>query len=190
MQVGVNQGDWIEYEVNFSGNVSLGHDAVWAKLVVTNVSAYEISINTTVMETDGSLNNNTFTIDLEKGDLIDDFIIPANLELGDEFYDKNQGNLSILEVENKTIAGVQRTIITTTTNVTTYNWDQETGILIKANSTYPGYSIMTKANATNMWKPEILGLNSTVFVGFFTLLLLFIVILIVIISVAKRTIGN
>jgi hypothetical protein len=44
-----------------------------------------------------------------------------------------------------------------------FYWDKSTGILVEANSSFTDYTMNTKADKTNMWQPQIFGLDPTVF---------------------------
>jgi len=47
--------------------------------------------------------------------------------------------------------------------LTNYFWDKQTGIMVAATSTYPTYTMYTTTSQTNIWQPQILGLNQAVF---------------------------
>jgi len=155
VNVGVREGDWIEYQVAFTGDSSQGHDVIWARMEITAVREKTVTVNITTKTSNGTLSYEPpITLNLEAGALGDDFIIPANLNKGDSFFDKNQGNITITNVEEKTVAEAQRNVISGSTPQTTYYWDQLTGVLVEANSTYASYAITTKADKTNMWGPQ------------------------------------
>jgi hypothetical protein len=56
-----------------------------------------------------------------------------------------------------------RTVVSATSNQTTYYWDRQTGILVSATTSFPSFTLFTKTSGTNIWQPQILGLDSTVF---------------------------
>jgi hypothetical protein len=161
--VGVKTGDWIEYNVSFTGSPAEKHDVTWARMEVYAVQGSQIDLNITVKFSDGTLEPQTATLNLETGQLGDDFIIPANLNVGDVFFDKNVGNITISGVEEKTYAGVTRNVITAATSETTYYWDQATGVLVEGISHYPEYTMHSIVNKTNLWQSQVQGLNPTVF---------------------------
>jgi hypothetical protein len=103
------------------------------------------------------------TLNLETGQLGDDFIIPANLNVGDTFFGKNAGNITITGVEQKTIAGATRTVVYASTSETMFYWDKSAGVLVEASSLFADYTMNTKTDKTNMWQAQIFGLDSTVF---------------------------
>jgi len=163
VSVGVKTGDWIEYNVTVTGTPAEQHDVTWARMEVDTVQGTQIGLNITVKFSDGTLEPQTATLNLETGQLGDDFIIPANLNVGDVFFDKNVGNITISGVEEKTYAGVTRSVVTAATSETTYYWDQTTGVLVEGVSQYPEYTMHSVVDQTNLWQPQMLGLDPTVF---------------------------
>lgn len=161
--VGVKTGDWIEYNVSVTGSPAEKHDVTWARMEVYAIQGSQIDLNITVKFSDGTLEPQTATLNLDTGQLGDDFIIPANLNVGDVFFDKNVGNITISGVEEKTYAGVTRNVITAATSETTYYWDQATGVLVEGISHYPEYTMHSIVDKTNLWQSQVQGLNPTVF---------------------------
>ena len=161
--IGVKKGYWAEYNVEFTGNTSFGHDVVWAKLEILDIQESVITLNVTTQATNSTFYTDLMTLNLETGQLGDCFIIPANLEKEETFFDKVQGNISITLIEEREIAGMRRTLLSASTNSTKYFWDQETGILVDADSWYPSYTIHTAMENTNAWQPKLFGLNPAVF---------------------------
>jgi hypothetical protein len=88
LSVGVKKGDWIEYTVTYTGNPSQGHDINFARMEVTNVQGTAISVVINSRYSNGSTEIFNSTLDLKTGRLIDDFIIPSNLKVGNTFPDK------------------------------------------------------------------------------------------------------
>jgi hypothetical protein len=175
ISVGVKQGDWIEYQVTFTGTPAEEHNVVWAKMEISAVQGKSINLDMTVNFSDGTQKPETSTLNLEAGQLGDDFIIPANLNAGDTFYDKTEGNIMISGAEERTYAGATRTVVYANTSQTKFYWDKSTGILVEATSSYtePEYTMHTTADKTNMWQAQtdntnglqtqIFGLDSTLF---------------------------
>jgi hypothetical protein len=163
VSVGVKSGDWIEYNVSVTGTPAEQHDVTWAKMEVYAVQGTQINLNITVNFSDGTTEPQTATLNLETGQLGDDFIIPANLNAGDVFFDKNVGNITISGVKEKTYAGSTRSLVTAATSETTYYWDQNTGVLVEGISQYPEYTMHSIVDKTNLWQPQVLGLDPTVF---------------------------
>jgi len=163
ISVGVKQGDWIEYQVAFTGTPDSGHDVTWARMEVVSVQGKNITLAIAAKLSNGTWLNETVSLNLETGQLGDDFIIPANLNSGDTFFDKWQGNITVSGVEERTYAGATRTIVSGTTLQTTYYWDKATGVLVEGTSSYADFAMYTKVDKTNMWQAQIFGLEPTVF---------------------------
>jgi hypothetical protein len=163
ISVGVKQGDWIEYQVTFTGTPAEKHNVIWARMQIASVQGKSINLDMTVNFSDGTQEPETSTLNLETGQLGDDFIIPANLNVGDTFYDKTEGNIMISGAEERTYAGATRTVVYANTSQTTFYWDKSTGILVEATSSYTEYTMHTTADKTNMWQAQIFGLDSTLF---------------------------
>jgi hypothetical protein len=170
ISVGVKAGDWIEYQVTFTGTPPEGHAVTWARMDIVSVQGKNITLAVAAKQSDGSWLNETVQLNLEAGQLGDDFIIPANLNSGDTFFDKGHGNITISGVEERTYAGAKRTIVSgtvsetaqQTTYQTTYYWDKATGVLVEGDSSYTNFTMYTTADKTNMWQAQTLGLDSTV----------------------------
>jgi hypothetical protein len=162
ISVGVKQGDWIEYQVTYSGTPPEGHAVKWARMDIGNVRGRAISLAIAAKMTDETWSNETFTLNFDAGQLGDNFIIPANLKSGDTFSDIQQGNITISGTEDRAYAGVKRVVVSGTTLQTTYYWDRATGVLVEGNSSYTGFAMYTKVDKTNMWQAQTLGLDSNV----------------------------
>jgi hypothetical protein len=88
LTVGVKEGDWIEYQVTFTGTPpDPSHSVVEANMTVLNVTGTSIHVNIISTLSNGTQLSTNSTLNLETGQLIDNFIIPANLQKGDQFYD-------------------------------------------------------------------------------------------------------
>jgi len=163
ISVGVKKGDWIEYQVAYTGTPTEGHDVTWARMEIKDVQGKSVSVEIIVKYSNGTQEAVTVTLNLETGQLGDDFIIAANLNSGDTFFDKNVGNITISGVEERTYAGASRTVVHADTVETTYYWDRATGILVEGNSQFSEYTMNTIVDKTNIWQPQLLGLDPTVF---------------------------
>lgn len=161
-EVGVKEGQWIEYRVSTTGVVPEGHDVTWSKIQVVDVSGKNISIQITSRYSDDVTDSENYTLNLETGEIADFFIIPANLNAG-EVFESNEGNITVSEVKEETYAGAHRNIVYANTSQTQFSWDRSTGILVKAKSLYPTFSIATKIDRTNIWQAQIFGIDPFVF---------------------------
>ncbi len=184
ISVGVETGDWIEYSVTFSGSPPAGHEVTWARSEVTGVQEKVINLNITTEFSNGTLLHESITLNLEIGQLGDDFIIPANLNEGDTFADTYHGVMTISALNEKSFVGATRKVVSATAPGNQYFWDQATGILLEGISQFPEFSIHSIANRTNIWEPQILGLPATIF--YLALVIIGIIILLVAIVLVLR----
>ncbi len=151
--ISVESGNYIEYNVTYTGTLSAGHDVTWARMEILSVQNPNITVSITSRFKDNTNETSNYTLNLQTGHLIDDFIIPANLNVGDSFRDENLGNVTIQKEENQTYAGAERTVLSSTVGNNTYVWDQLTGVSVEGTSQTSLYTIHTLVSATNMWQP-------------------------------------
>jgi hypothetical protein len=151
---GVKKGNWIEYRVSETGTAPAGHDVVWARMEVTDAQNSVINVKIETQDASGNVNSKNATLNLETGDLGEEFIIPANLNVGDTFFDKNSGNVTIVGSEKRAVAGAERTLLYAESGDSLDYWDQVTGVLIEGRATMPGFTMTTDMDATNMWQPQ------------------------------------
>jgi hypothetical protein len=164
VMVGVKKGDWIEYNVAVAGTPQEGHDAKWARMDVVNVQGNALNLNVTTQFNNGTFLYENITLNLQTGDLGDDFFIPAHLNAGQSFMDAHSGNITINKVEERNYAGAQRSVVLIgNTSYTSFYWDQETGILVEAHSEYKdiNFTITTVADKTNIWQSQAPRLGLT-----------------------------
>jgi len=162
--VGVKQGDWIEYKVTCTGTVPEEHDVTWSKIAVISVEEKKTNVKITSRYSDGREETATATLNLETGQIGDAFIIPANLDNGDPFLKQDEGNITISGVEKRTYAGATRSVVYASTSLTMFYWDRSTGFLVEATSSDSDFTMITKAEKTNMWQTQIFGIDSIVFI--------------------------
>ena len=168
LPVGVKKGDWIEYNVTYTGSPFAGHNVNWARMEILDVQGDNITVKITSRYSDDTTENLTSNLNLAIGHMIDDFIVPANLKSGDKFYDENYGNITITKAEQHVYAGATRTVIYATSGNNTYVWDQATGVSVEGNSQTSDYSMHSIVAATNMWQPAsgLSGLMEVLVVAF------------------------
>ena len=154
LSAGVKKGDWIEYQVTFTGTPSADHSITSARMEVLDVSGPLIYVNIVSTYANGTQVSTNSTLNLQTGQLIDDFIIPANLKTGDQFFDSRVGNITISSTEQRTYAGATRTVVSATSLNNTYVWDQATGISVEGNSAGTDYTMHSLATATNIWQAQ------------------------------------
>jgi hypothetical protein len=163
LSVGVKKGDWIEYSVTYAGSPGQGHDIIWARMEIIEAKDTSISVSITSRYPNGSTEIFNSTLNLQTGKLIDDFIIPSNLNSGDSFLDQNIGNITISNVGEHVYAGATRTVLYAATNQNSYVWDQVTGVSVETTSKQPDYSMHTIVLDTNLWQPTM-NLDLTVLI--------------------------
>jgi hypothetical protein len=163
LPVGVKVGDWIQYEVTFTGTPpDPSHTLSAANMTVLSVDGTTIKINIVSTLINGTQTSTNSTLNLQTGQLIDNFIIPANLKVGDQFYDSNVGNITISGLEQKMYAAQTRTVVNATSGSNTYVWDQATGIDVEGFTMTTNYTMHTLANMTNIWHAQVPEFNFTV----------------------------
>ena len=154
LSVGVKEGDWIEYSVSYTGVPTEGHDITWARMEVLGVQGTSIDVTITSRYSNGSTETMNSTLNLQTGQLIDNFIIPANLTAGGNFYAQYLGNVTISKAEQHTYAGATRTVLYASAGNNTYVWDQATGVSVEGTAEVTGYSMHTIVEDTNMWQSQ------------------------------------
>jgi hypothetical protein len=163
LTVGVQAGDWIEYQVTFTGTPpDPSHSVVEANMTILKVSGSAIQVNIISGLSNGTQLSTNSTLNLQTGQLIDNFIIPANLQKGDHFYDAAIGsNITITGSQNGIYGGATRTVINATSGSNTYVWDQVTGVDVEGFSTGEGYTMHTLVSGTNMWQSQVPEFNTS-----------------------------
>ena len=187
LSVGVKVGDWIEYKVTTTGNPPEVHNVQYARMEIVSVQGPEIKANVTTQDNNGVFSSLIMDMNLEKGQVGAWFLIPSNLNVGDSFYDINLGrNITIEGQEQKNYAGAVRTVINATTSERIKDWDKVTGVFVKSIDTLPGYTINATAIRTNMWNPQILGIDQTVFYAIVALVVALITIVIAVVFIIRK----
>jgi len=162
--VGVKPGDWIEYNVKFTGDVPMEHDVTWCKIEVTAVEGKSVYVDITSRYADGSNETVSSTVKLDTRQIGEAFIIPANSNKGDTF-SSYEGTITISGVEETSCVCATRSVIYANTSETMFYWDRSTGFLVEANSSSSNFTMFTKAEETNMWQPQIFRLDPTIFIA-------------------------
>lgn len=164
ISVGVKEGDWIEYNVVTTGNPAEGHNIVYARMEVLEIQGTDFQANVTQEAINGTISSLIRTFNLGEGNVQGWVIIPANLGVGDVFYDAYIGrNVTIEGEEPKLFAGAIRTTTYANLPERYKRWDKATGVFVETIDTLETYTIHATATATNMWAPHIFGLDQTLF---------------------------
>jgi hypothetical protein len=182
---GVKAGDWIEYSVSYSGTPIQGHDINWARMNILDTQGPLIYVNITSRYPNGTLEASAYTLNLQTGALIDDFIIPANLTVGETFRDENYGNVTLTNQGTRIYGGAPRTVLYATIGNNSYIWDQLTGVSVEGSTTTSEYTIHSVATATNMWQPTQ-GLSLMIAVSLAVLVIALLVVALVVFFVRRR----
>ena len=85
------------------------------------------------------------------------------------------------------MAAARRTVTHASDSVRNKEWDKATGVFTGANDNVGNYTINAYVIATNLWSPQILGLDQTVFYSLVAVIIvLAVLILSSVILVARR----
>ena len=182
--VGVKEGDWMEYEVNVTGKGAMPptHDVRWFRIeVLPPVQGAAFSVNLTARYANGTLGSTIWKFNFTEGNVGGWIIIPSNLSPGDTFYDswtffdtRKQVNVTIESEEQQTLLGATRTVTYGNDWLRHKEWDKATGVFVRTVENYKNVTnragwyienltLTVTAIATNMWSPQILGLDQTMF---------------------------
>ena len=159
--IGVESGDWIEYNLEYSGSAPTGFPE-WMKIDVLNVKETNITTKLTLQMLDGTTDTVVGNYSLETG-VLDLLLIPANLDSGQEFFHPDFGTVIIEGVEELSYCDAKRAVNFATINEIECHWDMVTGILLQSEHSTTNFSQNMIATKTNIWEPQIFGLDSTVF---------------------------
>jgi len=179
--VGVKEGDWIEYDITIEGTGTAPptHDVRWMRMEVLTVDGAAFSVNFTARYANGTVGSAIWKYNFTEGNVGGWTIIPANLCAGETFYDFSIHNNKPVNV---TIKGEEQKIVLGATRTVTYGndsirhikeWDKATGFFIGSSEIIQNVTnkdgwyiedltVTTKAVATNIWNPQIMG-NQAVF---------------------------
>ena len=164
VSLGVKKGDWIEYQVSTTGTPEDGHDVIWVRMEILDIAGGDISVNVITKDPNGTFNSGVMVLNPSRGEVGVWFIIPANLDLGDEFYDAEEDEYVDIEVsEQRSVAGASRTITQKSIPERIKSWDKSTGVFVGSIDTLENYTLTAHAYRTNMWNSQIFGVDSNFF---------------------------
>ena len=187
VSVGVKKGDWMEYSVSTTGSPPVAHDVTWARMEILDVEGVVLHANITVKNVNGEVSSSVRSFNFTAGQVQAWIIIPANLGTGDTFYDASiPGNVTIQGQTQKTVAGATRTITHASDSSKYKEWDKVTGMYTETVDNLGNYTINAYATATNMWTPQILGFDPTVFYAIIIVVAAVIVTAVLILVVYRR----
>jgi len=187
ISVGVKPGDWMEYSVSTTGTPPEGHDVTWARMEILDVEGTVLHANITVRNVDGTVSSSVRQFNFTSGQVQAWIIIPANLSPGDTFYDAFiPGDVTIQGQEQKIVAGASRTITHANDSSKYKEWDKATGMYTETIDKLANYTIDAYATTTNMWTPQILGLDQTIFYAIIIVVVAVIVVTVLVLVVFRR----
>ena len=188
--VGVKNGDWVEYTVKMTGQTSApSKNMTWFRIEILDVEDTAFQAKVTVRYVNETLRSAIWKFNFTEGQCGGWLIIPPNIDTGDTFFDAAKpGNVTIEGEEQKTVAGAIRTITHACDSKRIIKeWDKATGVYTYAVERPKNFTIITNAIATNMWSPQILQLNQTVFKTLIAVnIVLAVLVLSLVIVVARR----
>ena len=179
--VGVREGDWIEYDISVTG---IGvppptHDVRWMRMEILPVQGAAFSVNLTSRYANGTIGSAVWKFNFTEGNVGGWMIIPSNLGPGETFFDSslhNQKpvNVTIQRQEQITVLGASRTITYGNDSFRHKEWDKATGVFVASSEVIKNVTnrdgwyiedltVNIRAITTNMWSPQLLGLNQTLF---------------------------
>jgi hypothetical protein len=184
--VGVEAGDWIEYDITYSGSPP-DYYPKWIRIDVTNVQGTKITADLSGEQLDGTSVSNSGTYDLETG-VIDLLLIPAGLDVGNRFYHQAFGNITITNAEENIYANSKRVVIISTVQQASMHWDKETGILLQADQSTDDFNQQFVIEKTNIWQSETFGIDSSIL--YVLIIATAIILVILVIFIIKRRQGS
>lgn len=179
--VGVKEGDWIEYNISVSGvgTPPPTHDVRWMRLEILPIQGSAFSANITSKYANGTVGSAVWKFNFTEGNVGGWVIIPSNLSPGDTFYDssihnKKPVNVTIQRQEQKAVLGATRTITYGNDSFRHKEWDKATGVFVGSLEVYRNVTnkdgwyiedltVTIQTIATNLWSPQILEQNQTLF---------------------------
>jgi hypothetical protein len=152
----LKEGDWIEYSAWYTGAPPDTLSSRF-KIRMGEIVGTQITVSAEGQNLDGEDWSISETYDLKTG-FHDLLLIPAGLDVGDQFYHEEFGNIVIQGVEKNRYAGEERTVVWSTFSGHTLHWDQDTGVLCQAywnwSSDYETHWTLEK---TSLWAQMGIG---------------------------------
>lgn len=179
--VGVQEGDWIEYNIAMSGTGQPPptHDVRWMHLRILQVDGAAFQVNVTARYANGTVGSAVWKFNFTEGNVGGWIIIPANLHVGDTFYDSSihnhkPVNVTVQSQEQKIVLGAARTVTIGNDSFRHKQWDQATGVFVGSSETYrnvtnkdgwyiDNLTVTIEATATNLWSPDAAEQAGTMF---------------------------
>ena len=155
---GLEDGDWFEYSVSWTGGEPESYYAVNFKGEVVSVTDEIIEIQWESENVGGQTHtySETYNINLGSHDF---WVIPANSEIGDLLVNEEWGTIDVDGVEYYGYAGSERTVLWAVEDFATMHWDKETGLIVQHDCDYTGLHRRLLLERTNVWGTETSGLD-------------------------------
>lgn len=181
VSVGLKQGDWVEYDVTYTGSPPESYPEK-VRIDVQTIEGTSITVEVKRDLLNGTQDARTVTFDLESG-AFDLIIIPANLGAGDEVYHEDLGNFTLEGVADYKFEGVTRERVYANVVQTEFSWDRSTGILIEAYQTTDTFTETLLAVNTNIVLTQTSEMDSMLL---YAIMVAVIIIVVVALFVFKR----
>ena len=159
---GVKKGDWIDYDISMAGPpLDTWRNLTWYRIDILEVDGGWVEVNKTALSVNDALSSSVWNFNLTGGQVQGWVIIPANLGVGDFFFDAaKSANVTIEGEEQKTLLGASRTVTHASDPGKVHKeWDKATGIYVHAIAYTSTFTVITNAIATNLWGPQTLEQN-------------------------------
>lgn len=171
-QVGVKAGDWIEYDISHTGTSSPPptHDVNWMRLQVLEVDGSAFSVNVTARYANGTVGSEVWCLDFSEGNVGGWIIIPADLSVGDSFFDfsihdHKPVNVTIQSEKQQNVLGATRAVTFANDSFRNKEWDKATGMFVWSTETYKNVTtksgfyiddltVTVQSVGTNIWGPQ------------------------------------
>ena len=204
LSVGVKEGDWIEYNisVNGTGSAPPTHDVRWMRITVLSVQDTTFAINLTARYANGTIGSAIWKFNFSEGNVGGWIIIPADLGVGDTFYDSSihnhkPVNVTIQSETQKTVLGASRILTYGNDSFRHKEWDKVTGVFVGSSETYrnvtnkdgwyiDNLTVTVDAVATNLWSPDAPAEGESMFYPLVIAVVLTAAVLSSVIVVARR----
>ena len=181
VSVGVHSGDWAEYNASYIGSPS-DYFINWTRIEVNEIQGSNLTVYITGEFLNGKYDTQQGFYNLQTG-IPGLFIIPANLEVNNQFFHEDYGNITIEGTKEVTCVNSKRTAIYSTVNQTKLHWDKTTGVLLQLDVSWNNFSQKIVIEKTNMWESQPSEIDP---INLFTLSIVAIVVLLVLCYVLKK----
>jgi hypothetical protein len=158
--IGVEVGDWIEYNAEYTGTLpSPENHLIKIRYEVQEINGPIVTLYQTSENAEGNQNQGTFQVNIENktGSNRRLEILEANLNIGTVLFDDEYvGEVIIERIEIEYFAGSNREVLYLNKWYETgYCWDRQTGFQLMDTFESERYTRVLIAEQTNMWEAQI-----------------------------------